>query len=603
MKRGLKLGFLIGILLILIGILIILPGQDFGKSSNLGITGKAVYQPPTMNGCTEEEMIEIWESIFTESPEGTTVGFMYKEDGKCPGNFSSFIYKIKNENEVFMLSVSNFNEGESGVKTILADHGNFSDSFIEDLQQIDIESTEIISSLNLQDESRVTRDIKSSNEAENVFKEIFNVETTEFEKQEALLNGHQSYFYKEEQDTEVYLEEEIIETDSEIEEGSVDMNTTFESFMYSEVTMESSSCTPNWQPVNTSCSGSETLVQYYVDENNCGTDTGKPINQTFGCDNDGDGFIGNVQNAFDDEEYEIKIDDETYNSSERYNGEKYISLKNRNKQKVDFEWDFSKALDIRNAEIKIQNNSFDYGYTIVNGLDVEKTIYIDKKRTDTDSVCVKQDHINNIDEITRDCFGDDETIVDCPGSEDGISCGISEGEFVVTGVESSGVKEFFRQLSLPQTEDCTPNWSCNDWSQCVGGKQIRICLDLNSCGDNSTEPSEERDCSETPGTNSEDSSSSSSSCDPSWACGDWSECNQQGYQTRNCDDINYCGLDIEKPEERRECQIIPEKDNIEIIANVIFYSIIFFFSIIYILVVYYFIKRRFFDSSLWHRKL
>ncbi len=46
-------------------------------------------------------------------------------------------------------------------------------------------------------------------------------------------------------------------------------------------------------------------------------------------------------------------------------------------------------------------------------------------------------------------------------------------------------------FSPPQ---CTPNWSCTDWSACMNGTQTRVCSDQNSCGTSESKPSESMSC-------------------------------------------------------------------------------------------------------------
>ena len=41
---------------------------------------------------------------------------------------------------------------------------------------------------------------------------------------------------------------------------------------------------------------------------------------------------------------------------------------------------------------------------------------------------------------------------------------------------------------------CTPQWSCSDWSQCIGGSQDRECIDINQCGTEEGKPPETQSC-------------------------------------------------------------------------------------------------------------
>jgi len=42
-------------------------------------------------------------------------------------------------------------------------------------------------------------------------------------------------------------------------------------------------------------------------------------------------------------------------------------------------------------------------------------------------------------------------------------------------------------------------------------------------------------------------------CAEAWVCASWSECQEEGFQTRLCDDQNKCGTAEDKPEETRTC--------------------------------------------------
>jgi PGF-pre-PGF domain-containing protein len=41
---------------------------------------------------------------------------------------------------------------------------------------------------------------------------------------------------------------------------------------------------------------------------------------------------------------------------------------------------------------------------------------------------------------------------------------------------------------------CTEDWICTEWSECIEGKQTRICKDKNECGTTQNKPEEERSC-------------------------------------------------------------------------------------------------------------
>ena len=41
---------------------------------------------------------------------------------------------------------------------------------------------------------------------------------------------------------------------------------------------------------------------------------------------------------------------------------------------------------------------------------------------------------------------------------------------------------------------CVENWTCEDWSECVGNDMRRICSDVNECGTNQTKPDVYQEC-------------------------------------------------------------------------------------------------------------
>lgn len=95
-----------------------------------------------------------------------------------------------------------------------------------------------------------------------------------------------------------------------------------------------------------------------------------------------------------------------------------------------------------------------------------------------------------------------------------------------------------------QACQCTPNWNCSDWSECIGNQQVRICLDLNTCQTDSGKPSETKSCGDI--------------CEPNWHCTDWApkKCDDTKTQYRNCTDHNSCNNLAGMPEESKSCSYI-----------------------------------------------
>ena len=510
---------LIAILLVLMAGLFLAPDkEDFENKNNL-ITGNAIYNPPQISECSETEIRNIWEDLFTESFNGAIVDYNASDNNCIP----YIVYDIVNDEELFLLIGKKAIFENSFTKDIIAIHGNFSNQYANQIKEMDYTDAVNFNGPEALENSIENREISSSSEAASKWEKFFQIPIAEIE-----YNNFDKFIYE---------NKEEIDKGFIYETQSIYTSKNYEQFTYS-----------------------------------------KNINNT-----SSEGFEGLKEN------YNLEVNGEEYNSSENYEGEQEIKIKYENKPKIEFEWDFSNELNLSDLDIKTQQFSDNFGYTIVNGLEIEKTIYIDKKIEDSQAICIRDEHIEDIDEMTDSCSSSRETPLSCTGINS--ACTIIGDTFVVSGVRNSAVKEFFMNISLPRVEDCNPNWSCNEWSRCLNGKQVRVCIDLNSCHDQESRPIEERDCD----------TEQDQTCTNEWLCEDWSEC-EDGKQIRVCEDINNCEIEKEKPDEERECELHNE-EKITTIANVIFYSIILFFSAFYWIVFYYLMKRRFFDSNIAHRQL
>ncbi|RJR31681.1 hypothetical protein C4569_01860 [Candidatus Parcubacteria bacterium] len=86
---------------------------------------------------------------------------------------------------------------------------------------------------------------------------------------------------------------------------------------------------------------------------------------------------------------------------------------------------------------------------------------------------------------------------------------------------------------------CQPVWQCYDWSECKDNRQVRICIDINSCGVSEGMPETIRDCDV---------------CTPNWTCGWSGEC-IGGVEDLVCVDLNECNKQEEAPVDHRACSV------------------------------------------------
>ena len=227
------------------------------------------------------------------------------------------------------------------------------------------------------------------------------------------------------------------------------------------------------------------------------------------------------------------------NFSRQTNGTKTIEFKEGNITRVKFTHNFSTPIDLDAIAIKKQSSSSSYGYLIVNGFNSSKTFEVDKIISSSDSICIKDEHIEDISGITSDCSSSSEIELDCPGSSGRFSCSISNNRFIVSGLLRSTVKE------LSPTTICTPNWNCTAWTQCTNNQRTRICRDIKACNTTISRPTLVENCLSTIPAN----------CVPDWICTDFlpTECPKNKTQTRNCIDDNKCNLTIGKPSLSQSC--------------------------------------------------
>lgn len=119
---------------------------------------------------------------------------------------------------------------------------------------------------------------------------------------------------------------------------------------------------------------------------------------------------------------------------------------------------------------------------------------------------------------------------------------------------------FLASINFISSADCTTNWQCSNWSDCIDNTQIRNCYDINLCGVSEGKPEERQTCGTV--------------CNPDWQCSNWdpSGCNETQLQKRTCTDLNNCNRLENKPEEALSCDF--NKD----------YSWIYFFIVAIMLV-------------------
>lgn len=123
-----------------------------------------------------------------------------------------------------------------------------------------------------------------------------------------------------------------------------------------------------------------------------------------------------------------------------------------------------------------------------------------------------------------------------------------------------------RTITISTGSTCTSNWTC-DWSTCVNNTQTKInCVDSNSCS-GATAPTGTQACN---------------SCTTNWNCTAWAPvaCASGSNQTRICNDLNSCA---ESTTESRKC-VITSASNANASGNSIFSSSTLFWVVLGIII-------------------
>ncbi|MBI2667523.1 Ig-like domain-containing protein [Candidatus Woesearchaeota archaeon] len=162
---------------------------------------------------------------------------------------------------------------------------------------------------------------------------------------------------------------------------------------------------------------------------------------------------------------------------------------------VEFDHNFNSAnkLDLSNMSIKEETkviNGESSSVVVVSGISLgsgnTKTAYLEVL-LDGNGVCIRDEEITNIDELSTDCSKANEKSIGCDGStQNGFTCekNTTFNKYKITGLSFSGIGE----------EECTESWSCTSYSACSNGQQTRTCTDSNNCGTTNNKPAESQSC-------------------------------------------------------------------------------------------------------------
>ncbi len=190
------------------------------------------------------------------------------------------------------------------------------------------------------------------------------------------------------------------------------------------------------------------------------------------------------------EQFNITIN-ESSDTGKQIKGKNKVGIKDKDKKIVEFNADFDNdKLDCREIAVEKQPEVTTRGFTLIKGISLTnetKTAYVDKIAA-FNRVCVKDEEVDSINELSQNCDGSSEFLVMCDS--------VKHGNYTCTDLGTQYKVEGLLHSAIAEPTSCQESWSCTDWSSCNNDKQTRACTDTNACGTNFNKPSEKRSCDE-----------------------------------------------------------------------------------------------------------
>ena len=102
-------------------------------------------------------------------------------------------------------------------------------------------------------------------------------------------------------------------------------------------------------------------------------------------------------------------------------------------------------IDFNKIKITKQNSSDKKGFVLLKGLsltNMTKILYLDRVIKSSNAVCIKDQEVENITQVSAKCKGKNETLIKCPGKKLHYTCEKQDDKFVITGLKHSAAVEF-----------------------------------------------------------------------------------------------------------------------------------------------------------------
>ena len=246
-------------------------------------------------------------------------------------------------------------------------------------------------------------------------------------------------------------------------------------------------------------------------------------------DSDNDGINDSIDSVIGDEKaintstlnITILLND-SINLSRSVNGTNSVKINDGNLTIAEFDFDFSAGkLNFTNFTFNKQSGN-STGSVIFSGLKLSsgttKNLYVDKLNSAFKGICIKDEEILLVSEISANCNSNNEFKIECDGTlQDGYSCAYNStiNKYKIKGLKHSGIIQFDYSKTASNSGGssssgsgssggggsageaiCVSNWNCDEWSNCVDKISTRKCEDTNKCSSPSSQPQLIKECSD-----------------------------------------------------------------------------------------------------------
>lgn len=196
----------------------------------------------------------------------------------------------------------------------------------------------------------------------------------------------------------------------------------------------------------------------------------------------------------------LMIDGNSTSGNDFFDGIKKVEIFDSNFKLSEFDHNFLQSdFDLSKIKIELQE---DYLLVDLNSQlqdDFNKTLYLENN--DFISVCVKNEDVSDISDMSSDCLETNEYLFDAcltDGSQSiaGIDCLLdANGIINISNLMHSAVRGNLAPQPSPSSgsSSCTPLFNCSEWSECTNETQTRTCEIINNCLSN-FRPKENQEC-------------------------------------------------------------------------------------------------------------